>query len=97
MRIEQVINIATILVFSLYVVAKESQISSKLSFLIVMGLILVLAQFVFNKIFLISTSTKEILLLIDFTFDNSLVVLGYALIASGLLGYVKSFLNRKKK
>ena len=83
--------------FSLYVVTKESQIPRQSTISIVLGLTLVVAQFVFNKIFLIPTSTKEILLLIEFSFENSLVVLGYAFIASGLLGYVKSFLNRKKK
>jgi hypothetical protein len=99
MQIGQIANLSIIVGSTVYLVAKESSASFKTPYLVVLGALFLFAQFGFNKIFalesirLVPPTTKDILLVKEFSIDNMGVVLGYVLIASGLLGYVKSFFN----
>ena len=98
MLIEQIVNIAIILGVSLYVVLKDDQEANGTLSLFILGAASVLSQFVFNILFQTETirldplTTKDILLVRSFSFDVTLVVVGYIFIAVGLFGYLREML-----
>ena len=76
MPLEQLINVVIVVGFSCYVVANELPTTRKITRMIALGIALIFAQFVFNNVFglaeirIVRTTTKDILLLKEFSFKR---------------------------
>lgn len=98
MQIEQICNLVVIFGLSFYVVVKTNHSDNsnfRNAYTFGVGVVLVFAQFAFNKIFandairLATPTIEDILLVREISFDVALVVVGYMLILCGSFSYLK--------
>ena len=99
MLIEQIINLAFIFGLSIYSATREETSRANTLKLICFGALVVLAQFILNRIFsggtigVVRLATQDILLVREISWSVGLVVIGYVAILTGLLSLLKSLFS----